>query len=229
VSEASHASLRPRRTLSRRGLALAPVLLVALSACSGPAREAGPPAWRQRVIPYYINVEANAVSERAIRGEFDEWSRQTPLTFVYAGRNAAGLRRDGKNTVSFLLHWPSTLPQKTAYCQQWDDRAGHIVEADIVFNCSLARFTTNATARPDSYRLEGVLSHEIGHLLGLGHSTSPLSLMKPDSTIAESWFKGAIDSETLGRVAALYTAEPAPDVPRPSGDDMDAAMAVRAR
>jgi hypothetical protein len=171
------------------------------------ARQPGPApthAWHSRAIPYWINREANDLSERAVRNELDEWGRRTGIRFIYRGRAEAGIQPDGKNVISFLSRWPRGVPQKTAYCRTWYDRDGFTVEADIAFNCELTRFTTVATSHAGSYYLEGVLSHEIGHLLGLGHSDSPGSVMKPESGQEESWFKGAIDAETLARVRELY-------------------------
>ncbi len=184
-------------------LAACGICLLAATSCSPPAP--GPHRWRQTRVTYYINREANLLSETTIRLEFEEWSRRTPLTFVYGGRNWAGLHRDGRNTISFVTRWPADLPiSKAAYCRCWYDRRGNIVEADIVFNNQIARFTTKMTNVPDSYYLEGVLSHEIGHMIGLGHVDSPTSIMKQDSPMAESWFKGIIDDQTLLAIERLY-------------------------
>jgi len=124
----------------------------------------------QPIIEYYLNPEASDLTEVTVRETFDRWSEATHFEFVYKGRNRAGLRRDGKNTVSFLLKWPPELPIKhVAYCQNWFDQEGNIGESDIIFNMAVARFTTRRTRKPDSYYLEGLLSHEIGHMIGLSH------------------------------------------------------------
>jgi hypothetical protein len=177
---------------------------MALVSCTRAQSPAPTHTWRERSIHYWINREANDLSERTVRGVFEEWGRRTGITFVYEGRAEAAVRPDGKSTVSFLTRWPRSLPKKTAYCRTWYDKDGSTIEADIAFNCELARFTTLSTNRPDSYYLEGVLSHEIGHMLGLGHNDSAGSLMKPDSPLSESWLKGAIDDETRARIRELY-------------------------
>jgi predicted Zn-dependent protease len=88
------------------------------------------------------------------------------------------------------------------------------VEADIIFNNQIARFTTIPTNLPDSYYLEGVLSHEIGHMIGLDHIDSPTSIMKEDSPMEESWLKGSIDDETLAAIDRLYSNKPTKVPPR---------------
>jgi hypothetical protein len=194
--------MKDSREKAARAL-LAPLLFSFLCGCA-PKSAPGPHLLSSRSVAYYLNAEANEVSEAAVRATFDNWSRQTPIAFACAGRNRAGIRRDGKNTVSFMSTWPKDLPQKTAYCRCWYDARGNTVEADIVLNCELARFTTKATNRPDSYYVEGVLSHEIGHMLGLEHADEAASIMKAFSPIDESWFKGEIDPRTLALLAELY-------------------------
>jgi len=156
------------------------------------------------LVEYYLNAEANELTETAVRGAFARWDEATHFTFSYKGRNRAGLKRDRKNTVSFLTVWPADVAGKTAFCRNWYDGAGSIVESDIIFNMEIARFTTAQTKTPDSYYIEGVLSHEIGHMIGLDHSDSSTSLMKPFSSITESYFIGEIDEETLTRYRSLY-------------------------
>lgn len=183
--------------------------LLIIGGCSGTntSRDAqsGETRRESNIIEYYLNPDANEASEEAVKEAFLIWDEATSFTFVYKGRHRAGLKRDGKNTVSFLLTWPEDVPRgKTAYCRNWYNRRGNIVESDIIFNMSLARFTTRKTNTPDSYYIEGVLSHEIGHMLGLGHIDSPDSLMKPFSPPEESYFMGRIDKATLREYHRLY-------------------------
>lgn len=172
------------------------------------AKNDSPPApnrWKSSHIEYYLNKEANILTETVVRETFATWEKATHFTFTYKGRNRAGLHRDGKNTISFLLRWPAELPiGQVAYCKRWYDREGNIVESDIIFNMQLTRFTTLRTNKPDSYYIEGVLSHEIGHMIGLEHIDNPQSLMKAQSDIKESYFKGNIDPHTLEAYKKLY-------------------------
>lgn len=195
----------------RRLLIFAVVSLFAAAVCgfaSGCSRDRGDEV-RLRTDPtvfYYLNKEANELTESAVKNTFARWDEATHFSFVYMGRRRAGLRRDGKNTVSFLTRWPSKVPMgKTGYCKNWYNRKGEIVESDIIFNMVIAKFTTLETRKPDSYYIEGVLAHEIGHMIGLGHIDSETSLMKPLSPPAESYFRGKIDEETLGQYRRLYS------------------------
>ncbi|MFW6365348.1 MAG: matrixin family metalloprotease [Spirochaetota bacterium] len=160
---------------------------------------------RDMQVDYYLNKEATYLTELAVRETFERWESVTSFRFTYRGRHRAGLMRDGKNTVSFLVEWPSEIPMgKTAYCRNWYNRRGDIVESDIIFNMAVTRFTTLRTNTPQSYYIEGVLSHEIGHMIGLDHIEDEKSIMKPFSPRSESYFLGEIDETTIKACQTLY-------------------------
>ncbi len=156
-------------------------------------------------VEYYLNIEASNLTEITVRETFERWEEATRFKFIYKGRHKAGLEKDGKNTVSFLIKWPPEIPiGKVAYCRNWYNDKGEIVESDIILNMAVASFTTLRTNKPDAYYIEGVLSHEIGHMIGLDHIQNDNSLMKPLSPVKESHFKGKIDSSTLDAYRSLY-------------------------
>jgi predicted Zn-dependent protease len=159
----------------------------------------------ENTIEYYLNTEASKLTETAVQTAFNNWQQVSHFMFVYKGRNQAGIRKDGKNTVSFLIRWPPEVGiTKIAWCQNWYDDQGNIIESDIILNMTLTKFTTLHTNSKNAYYIEGVLTHEIGHMIGLDHIESDTSVMKKKSSKEESFFKGAIDAETINSYEALY-------------------------
>ncbi len=202
--------LRASTVASSLLLAAAFLATAALGSCgreggSGGGAAAGPHLRKESRVEYYLNTEANDLTEVTVRETFERWGKASRFEFVYKGRNRAGLEKDGKNTVSFLLKWPPEIPiGKVAYCRNWYDRDGNIVESDIIFNMAIAKFTTLRTKKPDSYYIEGVLAHEIGHMIGLDHIEDDESVMRHLSSANESFGKGELDEKTLNAYRALY-------------------------
>jgi hypothetical protein len=98
---------------------------------------------------------------------------------------------DGVNTLSFsdpCAELPASVLAMTVtwfFASDTMDTNGvtfsHIVESDIVFSAKLP-YTDNAGAGPgcsDAYDIRGVTAHEVGHLLGLGHSFEREATMYP--------------------------------------------------
>jgi hypothetical protein len=152
-------------------------------------------------ISFYINNEAGFESELAIRKVFELFTRATQFEFEYAGRNAAGIIRDGKNTVSFMQAWPEKLPlSHIGYTQKWYDASG-ITEADIILNQQSTGFTTLERAENGKYYIEGVLAHEIGHLLGLEHDADTTSLMYNFKTPQQSKWNLQLNASLRNRLS----------------------------
>ena len=91
---------------------------------------------------------------------------------------------DGKNVWDFgALKSSSTLASTCTY-----KTSSEIFGADVRFNSALAWFaTTSASGCSGKYDLEGVATHEAGHVFGLNHvDQSSLQVMKPYSSKCET-------------------------------------------
>lgn len=86
---------------------------------------------------------------------------------------------DGVNAVFFVTdRWPSR-PEKLALTYAHvDARTREILEVDIALNAAHHRFATEESSR--AFDLQNVLTHELGHALGLSHNQeAPEATMFP--------------------------------------------------
>ncbi|XP_030961023.1 metalloendoproteinase 2-MMP-like [Quercus lobata] len=168
----------------------------------------GEPRWPEGHydLTYAFNPEENITNE--IRGvfarAFDRWSSVTPLTFelstspnsaditigFFNGEHGDGEPFDGiLGTLAHAFSPPSGRFHLDA-AESW------VVDDDVNKSTSLAAID-----------LESVAVHEIGHLLGLGHSSVEESIMYPAITTRTR--KVELQSDDIMGIQYLYGANPA--------------------
>jgi hypothetical protein len=147
------------------------------------------------------NVTGSRQQSDVFRQSFQAWSSIPTAAIAFEEGPAAAasvkLAYDGKNVVSTNLtssEWAAFGVGSSVLAftgSVWFDTggpgavdplgrpvsfAGQIMEADIVFNPEY-QFSTDATVPPDKIDFQSVLTHEIGHFLGLDHSPISASIM----------------------------------------------------
>jgi len=173
----------------------------------------------QSVLTSTSNFKAGTEVRSALERAIANWESVANVHISFFDtkrRNAspAGARGDGESLVTIAqtsenlaLFQPgdTSISAKT---RVFTDRNGFITEADIVLN-PYAIFSTDGSYA--TYDLEGVLTHEIGHLLGLRHSQIMGSVMHGNvdinSTIGPGFaFRKVLSAEDIASVRALYGA-----------------------
>ncbi|MBY0369580.1 matrixin family metalloprotease [bacterium] len=160
-------------------------------------------------IPYYISFPTLGFRLEwvdAIDASFGAWRERedTMLEFLPMGcaQTAANLN-DGVNTLIYVTNdWPFEVTAiaitRNFYVAGDGPRAGLILDTDIMLNGDetlinqgIAHgFTT--TGEANCHDLQNILTHEVGHFIGLGHETTPKD---SDATMYETAQLG----ETLKR------------------------------
>ncbi|HUQ88151.1 MAG TPA: matrixin family metalloprotease [Vicinamibacterales bacterium] len=132
--------------------------------------------WKQTPIGYFVSDRpGNGVSANDLAGAVERatatWSRveSASVRFTFQGMTSARAEGfDGKTTLGFIDR-PDLDRVLGATSFLIDTTSGAIAEADIFFNSAFA-FSVAVNGEPNRVDLESVVLHEIGHLLGLGHS-----------------------------------------------------------
>jgi hypothetical protein len=144
-------------------------------------------------IKFYINTSNSPVpggGQRELIRAMEAWSYQSSAAIwivPYGQTSKCGLDIDNQNVISFgdcrkQLDSPANCAGVLARTQvafnTTDSKMVNgkmfkrIIDADIVFNDGMDCFLTNPVT------LSEVASHELGHAIGLGHSTSLDSIMR---------------------------------------------------
>ena len=88
-----------------------------------------------------------------------------------------------------------------------------IVDADIVFWDGGFTFFTGNTGCSNGFYIEDIAAHEFGHVLGLGHSTTPAATMYPSTGPCNTSLR-TLDADDIAGIRSLYppamTVPPAP-------------------
>ena len=148
------------------------------------------PRWVEAAIPYSISDAGspqipNGSEFLAVKAAFDAWEdvASSNVNFEYQGTTpvrTAG--RDGTNLITFVddtglgaLLGTTTLAATFSF---FNNIGGELVfeESDIAFNPSHVLTTSGES---DRFDIQSVLTHEVGHMLGLDHSGLISSVMAP--------------------------------------------------
>jgi Matrixin/Carboxypeptidase regulatory-like domain len=161
------------------------------------------------------NIKAGSDVAGAIRRAMLQWAGASSIRFVEASSNAQSVSPstsgDGISLITVAntpenaaLFSSSDRPGRTRVF--FDPATGQISEADIALNPS-ALFSTDGTF--GTYDLESVLTHELGHLLGLEHSGMVGATMQPRLAVNGLYTLPAFSPRTLSEddragVRSLY-------------------------
>jgi hypothetical protein len=161
------------------------------------------------------NIKAGSDVTGAVRRALLQWAGASNVRFIEAAANTQSISPstsgDGVSLITVAntpenvaLFSGSDRPGRTRVF--FDSATGLISEADIALNPA-AQFSTDGTF--GTYDLESVLTHEMGHLLGLEHSGMVGATMQPRLALNGLYTLPAFSPRTLSEddragVRSLY-------------------------
>jgi hypothetical protein len=183
------------------------------------------PKWLSMPVSYWINDKgspqiSNGSDFAAIQASFRTWELvpSADIRFNYKGTTpVGGVGHDGMNVVSFTdtstpLGSSTIAATFSFFKREITDKGIELLfdESDIIFNPALD-FSTSG--EDNKFDIQSVLTHEIGHMLGLDHSALVSSVMVPFAAPSQ------LDQRTLAYddIAAITEIYPKAGALPPSG------------
>jgi len=215
-----HCGLAVRNSITALALAAALLPSVDAGAYEQKRTEEGVPLhWAGEQIPYMLNHRGSADVEdvsdlEAVRAAFRTWQAvdRTSIRFADSGPTAnreAGYDRENPEDNENLIAWVEDRwifdPDALAITLSvYKTETGEIIDSDIAFNGVQFRWTT--TGEQGRHDVQNSATHEIGHMLGLGHSDAVVeATMAPASSVGET-SKRELHTDDIEGLRSLYPA-----------------------
>ena len=163
-------------------------------------------SWASASATFFINPHnvdvADADAEAALQTAMDVWNSQggSRFHYSYGGRVAdTTTGNDGRNVIIFR-NASSGSALATTY-SWWSGNS--LIDADVVFWDGGFTFFTGTSGCSGGAYIEDVATHELGHALGLSHSTVPDATMYPSYSYCSHEFR-TLAADDMAGVQSLY-------------------------
>ncbi len=186
--------------------------------------------WHRSSIELVVHASAGAGASpagllNAVREAATTWSAVPGAPALSVTENVSGEPQrglDGVNGVYVLARWPFPERSLAVTVSTYAESTGELIEADILINGEL-HLAVLETEGADAacYDLTLVLTHELGHLLGLGESDVAEATMWPLVQPGETG-RRELAVDDVDAILALYGG-----APRPKYDGGCAVVATR--
>lgn len=205
--------------IPRRALALVLAGAAGLAPASASAfvtrstDDGAPVRWPSRDVSYVRDRSLLAIegADAALATAAQGWSARAKVTLAIApdvADLAPGL--DGKNGV-FVGGWAFTPGQLAVTVVSYDERTGRVLDADVVLRDDVKFSATPTQDREKTYDLVRILSHELGHSLGLGDELANTKSVMYLYTRPNDASKRVPTADDVAGIRALYKmAQPDP-------------------
>jgi MYXO-CTERM domain-containing protein len=158
-----------------------------------------------------MEIDTSAVpklegAQAAIEGAFEEWvGWGVPMSV--SNVSVAGpstVARDNSNRIFWeTQNWEYGADVVAMTISVYNPNSAIVNETDIVFNGVNFKWTTDPTKTTGAFDVQNVVTHEVGHLFGLGHASGQPDATMFASTPAGEVTKRALSTDDRSGVSAL--------------------------
>ena len=181
--------------------------LVFAQDCSMYNDASAPIHWFSAPIYYTVNPsnDENLADDEvvaAVQAATQAWQQpETAVTFEYQGQSSLQESSwEDQNTVYWAADWLRDTGL-LASAMVWSDDSGAAVAFDIPINGP--GYAWDTQGEEDKVDLQNAITHEMGHVLGLGHLPDPNATMY-DSAVKGELNKRDLDQEDISCIQTLY-------------------------
>ena len=166
--------------------------------------------WASSPVTFYVNpVNADvsqAAATAALQAGMDVWNSQsgTSFRYQYGGTvSDTATAYDNRNVVMFRN---TSNGSTIATTYSWWSSSNELLDSDIVFWDGGFNFFTGSTGCgvvPNAAYIEDIAAHELGHALGLNHSSATDATMYPSYSYCSSALR-TLAADDINGAKALY-------------------------
>ena len=192
----------------------AAVLLAAATAAKSYSTYA---KWSGAQATFYVNPAAADVSATAaataVQYALNVWSTQSGTTFRYQYGGTVSDTATAHDNRNVMIFRNASNGSAIGTTYSWWDSSKNLLDSDIVMWSSNFTFFTGTSGCggvANAAYLEDVATHELGHALGLNHSSSSDATMYPSYSYCSQALRTLASDDVAGAKALYPTSAPAP-------------------
>jgi len=178
--------------------------------------------WPTSQVTFYLNV-ANAAdvsataATAAVQYALNVWNTQSGTTFRYQYGGTVSDTSTAYDNRNVLIFRNATNGSAIGTTYSWWDSNKNLLDSDIVMwsgNINFFAGTSGCGVLPNAAYIEDVTTHELGHALGLNHSTNSAATMYPSYSYCSQALR-TLASDDIAGAKALYPAAAQPPTNTP--------------